>query len=1091
MKSLIDFLNHGLLPFTGREREIEHLIEFWRETVNAQGLRAALLTGETGSGKSRLIEEVIPKVTEMGGVVLHVKIFPESDRSIFSLISRALWYAEEARRLLRNQPEEEMQSVVESLRRLSRLRPTLLIVEDIHLLGGDSIPEFSTLLNTIAEETLSILCVVRPATLEARPTLERFLLEELTLTGFPLDSLELLWHQLFNQIPEERILAILHEETGGNPMALRSALRWSVKTGMLRDQSEGEWRLTVSERSFQQGLRQSIRLLAEGMIAHLTESEKQGAIRLAPLGEAIARETARHLLGREADILDRLLYKGVLSESPVALSPFPGRESECPLLVFTHTLLHEHLLSIPPEPGAILEVIAGEFPLYSYRPFLLTGIHSAARSCGVDNLKQGMRRFMRVAQQLDLSPDWRKAIEIWRGGAAMFQEAKDQLHPIQQVEWELEIAIWQLTIMRREVQSEEFRNRVEEFERTLAQHNDGALRHYRLAALLFRHRTLFQNDYPACLKVWREACQLLESFPELRISGFYVSYLQDMINAAGKEGDDGTMREIEEKWKNLVADPDLSDADRKHIRRKAGPASLMLFASREELEERNALLEELEREGLDDNALYNVRKLIFLYNTGQMEKTLNVARKALRRFAGVEPITTFQCEVVRICALLALGEEPERVAATAHALCAQAPPTLAQRFRRLAAIYLAEMGALRGELRWTERVIHALYPEAKEYWLEVMLLCALEKGEDIASILHTLPEDEEVQQMLGMLARRVAGKKWDEALDHAAVKLLERPILQLDDLLLLHAVLSLINHLSTEEVVRLRPLAREAFDRGFEWLGEHSLPSLMSPLLERHQFLFGKKELTVLRASLRKLEEGRGTRGKSDRTVQITMLGTITVINTDGEVHAVRGARQKTMLGLLVAAQIVKEPISNIEFCRIASGGEMDIDLARKTTNMAVARLRETFGPDFIETGDETHRLNPHLVRVDLLQVIDGLKEARQGLRNRALIKGVPALAAALNTLGAEVAFPGLYDSFFEALREDLETRLRSLLLDMARTLLHEEDAVTAEELLHRGFERFPDDEEIAKLLQESLRGKENRADAERVRLAITSALLE
>jgi len=54
-KNLLDFLNHGILPFVGRDSELERLVRFWSSTIDAGGLRTALLVGEAGIGKSRLV----------------------------------------------------------------------------------------------------------------------------------------------------------------------------------------------------------------------------------------------------------------------------------------------------------------------------------------------------------------------------------------------------------------------------------------------------------------------------------------------------------------------------------------------------------------------------------------------------------------------------------------------------------------------------------------------------------------------------------------------------------------------------------------------------------------------------------------------------------------------------------------------------------------------------------------------------------------------------------------------------------------------------------------------------------------------------
>ena len=53
--SLIDFINHGILPFTGREGITARIAEAVGRIAEARGLHAMLMTGEAGAGKTRLI----------------------------------------------------------------------------------------------------------------------------------------------------------------------------------------------------------------------------------------------------------------------------------------------------------------------------------------------------------------------------------------------------------------------------------------------------------------------------------------------------------------------------------------------------------------------------------------------------------------------------------------------------------------------------------------------------------------------------------------------------------------------------------------------------------------------------------------------------------------------------------------------------------------------------------------------------------------------------------------------------------------------------------------------------------------------------
>src|SRR4051812_32522268 len=104
-QSLVDFMNHGILPFVGRQQERDRIMAFWRATVDAHGLRMLLLGGEAGVGKSRLVEETIATVMSEGGAVVHARLYPGAATSVAPLLAHAIWNSGAGRRLLEKMPE--------------------------------------------------------------------------------------------------------------------------------------------------------------------------------------------------------------------------------------------------------------------------------------------------------------------------------------------------------------------------------------------------------------------------------------------------------------------------------------------------------------------------------------------------------------------------------------------------------------------------------------------------------------------------------------------------------------------------------------------------------------------------------------------------------------------------------------------------------------------------------------------------------------------------------------------------------------------------------------------------------------------------
>jgi thioredoxin-like negative regulator of GroEL len=81
------------------------------------------------------------------------------------------------------------------------------------------------------------------------------------------------------------------------------------------------------------------------------------------------------------------------------------------------------------------------------------------------------------------------------------------------------------------------------------------------------------------------------------------------------------------------------------------------------------------------------------------------------------------------------------------------------------------------------------------------------------------------------------------------------------------------------------------------------------------------------------------------------------------------------------------------------------------------------------------------------------------------------------------VPFPGLYEEFYESLREEFETRARDTSVAIAKRLLKEEDATGAEQLLQQTFSILPEDEEVANLLRTALLRQGKLADTQWVKM--------
>jgi tetratricopeptide (TPR) repeat protein len=378
---------------------------------------------------------------------------------------------------------------------------------------------------------------------------------------------------------------------------------------------------------------------------------------------------------------------------------------------------------------------------------------------------------------------------------------------------------------------------------------------------------------------------------------------------------------------------------------------------------------------------------------------------------------------------------------------------------------------------------------ALAFWPEGRFL--LMPARDFAAAVEALPDDEEPHRLLRALGALLIDEGDDRASSDALRTILARPLLRLDDLLLLHATLALVEAAADAALRdRMRPQLRDAVSGAVAWLAERKLYPLMASLLDRGLGYLPRREAREWRAEVRTHAAGSARRAAADAPMRITMLGSIRFSDDTGELQPLRGLRLRAMLGLLVAARMIRTPLSAAEFCVIAAGTDAgDIELARKTAVMAAGRLREVIGTEAVITGEPMYALNLAHVSVDLLEAHRLIQEAREALRRRALMRAYPALRGALRITRGEVPFPGLYDEIFEAIRNDFEHALRTAVLDVARALLLESDPSSAGELLVPAHEGMPDDEEITELLRQTLAADGRSTEAEQLRLRATELL--
>jgi class 3 adenylate cyclase/tetratricopeptide (TPR) repeat protein len=259
------------LPLIGRERELGLLTETLDAAISAAEPRFVTLVAEAGTGKSRLIEELMRLVSDRGGLALRGRCLPYGRGITFwpvvEIVAQAAGIAdddapESARARIAALVDDSavvdrvavavglseakfpldelfwgMRKLLESL---SRSRPVVAVFEDVHWAETAMLDLLSHVGSTAASAPLLIVCSCRPDLEQkqpgwpAVPGAAKVQLEP--LQGEDVDRL--VEHVLGGSLPEDA-RAQISQASQGNPLFLEQLVTMLVEEGMLRPEGEG------------------------------------------------------------------------------------------------------------------------------------------------------------------------------------------------------------------------------------------------------------------------------------------------------------------------------------------------------------------------------------------------------------------------------------------------------------------------------------------------------------------------------------------------------------------------------------------------------------------------------------------------------------------------------------------------------------------------------------------------------------------------------------------------------------------------------------------------------------------------------------
>jgi DNA-binding SARP family transcriptional activator len=326
------------LPLVGRDALLKTLTTLGQDAASGQGM-AVLIQGEAGSGKSRLLDEMVARLSaqEPRWLILQGLCSPFDDLLSYGPFLEAFQNANvgDLTDLLTDadQPGSDSQErffwrLVQALRVLARDGPLLLAIDDLHWANSSTLHLFSLLATRL--RGLPVLLVGTVQHVEAIPALQRLVLSRgrqgdvqlVSLSPLPLEAVTALLQAAgISDTSVTTFAEWLHERAGGSPFIVLELLAQLKAEAILTAVGE-RWQLDMSRWlrwRATSALPDTIYDLLAWRFANLTDDARRVLEVMAVAALPLPFELLREFLGVPPDqllaLLDDLLARQLVLEA--------------------------------------------------------------------------------------------------------------------------------------------------------------------------------------------------------------------------------------------------------------------------------------------------------------------------------------------------------------------------------------------------------------------------------------------------------------------------------------------------------------------------------------------------------------------------------------------------------------------------------------------------------------------------------------------------------------------------------------------------------------------------------------------------------
>jgi tetratricopeptide (TPR) repeat protein len=375
-------LGRGTAAFVGREVELSHLLAL-AQTAKTEAGHIAIVTGEPGVGKSRLVHEVVHALHRHGWQIIEAECSPIVGHSPFFLLKNILANAvlslsEADTAALKAEltpaqsdamavvldgaatealpgwakltPRARGRTIVDMtcavLARRIGLRPTLILIEDVQWADEASAPALEAI--TTLAKRLPVLVLVTARTGDLPAWIERTSNARMELTPLERRAGLAMLDQLLGPSPRlQHLKARILDHTGAMPLFLEEVCRGLVEAGKLTG-AWGEFEPALQETDL------GVPLTVQGVIAsridRLSPREKRILQVAAVIGPQVPSRLLQVVSAVEESVLRQiltgLLAVGMLTWSPQAAEGETSFPHECVRQVAYDTALESDRIKL-------------------------------------------------------------------------------------------------------------------------------------------------------------------------------------------------------------------------------------------------------------------------------------------------------------------------------------------------------------------------------------------------------------------------------------------------------------------------------------------------------------------------------------------------------------------------------------------------------------------------------------------------------------------------------------------------------------------------------------------------------------------------